>query len=324
MQVEVIPMLINSDFMEVSLDVLMYLADYKMYGESSFVYQDKSKLYKVYEASNISMNDRKINGETLEYFAKNNKNVGKALSQVYGIEQKEQIETLSNITAIVNNSTALRSILNSETALNAIANSKTAMTTIGNSNTAMNTIINNSDVMNFILNSNVAMNFIAGNKTAMTTIANSNIAMNAILNNSTALDIVMNNSTAMNAVVGSNKAMEVIANSAEALKAIADNQVAMTALINSPLKRRLGKQQTLSGLLLVLNFDDLNFNTEEKAIYSRVRLINGAFNFLWGVGRTQYAAPGAAFKAYQTPANYVFVGTWYDNPVMDVIVIKTQ
>ena len=81
---------VNSDFMEIPLDVLMYLADYKMYGESSFVYQDKSKLYKVYEASNISMNDSKVNGEALDYLLKT-QNAGEVLTLIHELGQKEQI-----------------------------------------------------------------------------------------------------------------------------------------------------------------------------------------------------------------------------------------
>lgn len=47
---------INSD-MKVPLDVYQYLNDYRLWGEDSYVYQDKSKLHKLYETIVVSMND---------------------------------------------------------------------------------------------------------------------------------------------------------------------------------------------------------------------------------------------------------------------------
>ena len=152
MQVEVIPMLINSDFMEVSLDVLMYLADYKMYGESSFVYQDKSKLYKVYEASNISMNDRKINGEALEYLLKTQK-AGDILAIIHELGQKELMRKLSTMTAVANSTTAMTAVVNSSIAMTAVANSSIAMTAVANSATAMTAVANSATAMTAVANS---------------------------------------------------------------------------------------------------------------------------------------------------------------------------
>ena len=154
---------VNSDFMETPLDVLMYLADYKMYGESSFVYQDKSKLYKVYEASNISMNDSKVNGEALDHLLKT-KNAGEVLTLIHELGQKEQIRRLSTMTAIANDTTAMTAVLNSPTAMTAVLNSTTAMTAVLNSTTAMATV--------------------ADSTTAMATVANSPTAMAAVLKNS--------------------------------------------------------------------------------------------------------------------------------------------
>ena len=154
---------VNSDFMETPLDVLMYLADYKMYGESSFVYQDKSKLYKVYEASNISMNDSKVNGEALDHLLKT-QNAGEVLTLIHELGQKEQIRRLSTMTAIANDTTAMTAVLNSPTAMTAVINSTTAMTAVLNSITAMATV--------------------ADSPTAMATVANSTTAMAAVLKNS--------------------------------------------------------------------------------------------------------------------------------------------
>ena len=157
---------VNSDFMEIPLDVLMYLADYKMYGESSFVYQDKSKLYKVYEASNISMNDSKVNGEALDYLLKT-QNAGEVLTLIHELGQKEQIRRSSTMTAIANDTTAMTAVLNSNTATAAIANSSTAMTAIANSTTAMTAVLNSSTATAAIANSSTAMTEVLESETAI-------------------------------------------------------------------------------------------------------------------------------------------------------------
>ena len=196
MQVEVIPMLINSDFMEVSLDVLMYIADYKMYGESSFVYQDKSKLHKVYEASNISMNDSKVNGEALEYLLKS-QSAGKILATIHELERKEEVEKLSTMTAILNNSTAMTAVLNSPIAMAAVVNSSTAMAVVVNNSTAMTAILNNSTAMTAVLNSPIAMTAVVNSSTAMAVVASNSTAMTAIAYNSTLMTAILNSPNCM-------------------------------------------------------------------------------------------------------------------------------
>ena len=113
MQVEVIPMLINSDFLNAPLDVKMHLADYKMYGEDSYVFQQKELLHGLYECTHLSMNDKELSTEALEYLLKNNKHIGKALSDVYGIGRKDILFTLSTMQAVAASSTAMSAILNS-------------------------------------------------------------------------------------------------------------------------------------------------------------------------------------------------------------------
>ena len=137
MQVEVIPMLINSDFMNVPLDKLLHLTDYKMYGEDSYVFQQKELLHGLYECTYLSMNDKELSAEALDYLLKNNKNIGEALSNVYGIERKDILSTLSTMSAVINSSTAMSVVINSSTAMSAVANSSTAMSAVINSSTAM-------------------------------------------------------------------------------------------------------------------------------------------------------------------------------------------
>ena len=117
---------INSD-MKVPLDVYQYLNDYRLWGEDSYVYQDKSKIHKLYETTVVSMNDLELSGEALEYLTTNNKHIGKALGSVYGIGRKDTLYTLSTMSAVIASSTAMSAVAASSTAMSAILNSPNCM-----------------------------------------------------------------------------------------------------------------------------------------------------------------------------------------------------
>ena len=127
---------INSD-MKVPLDVYQYLNDYRLWGEDSYVYQDKSKLHKLYETTAVSMNDMDLNREVLEYLTTNNKHIGKALGSVYGIGRKDTLYTLSTMSAVAASSTAMSAVAASSTAMSAVIASSTAMSAILNSPNCM-------------------------------------------------------------------------------------------------------------------------------------------------------------------------------------------
>ena len=153
MQVEAIPMLINGDFLNAPLDVKMHLADYKMYGEDSYVFQQKELLYGLYECMYLSMNDRRINGEALEYLAKNNKHIGEVLTAVFDLGSKDVLKTLRNMQEVANSETAMTAVTNSETAMTAVTNSETAIAAVLNSSTAMTAVANSETAMTAVLNS---------------------------------------------------------------------------------------------------------------------------------------------------------------------------
>ena len=122
MQIEAIPMLINSDFMEIPLDKRLDLADYKMYGEKSHVFQNKDRLHSLYECVGLSMNDLTINSETLEYFIKENQ-MGLAFASIYGIKNVQTLAALTAMTAVLDSSTAMTAVVNSSTAIAGICKS---------------------------------------------------------------------------------------------------------------------------------------------------------------------------------------------------------
>ena len=142
MQIEAIPMLINGDFLNAPLDVKMHLADYKMHGKKSYVFQIKDLLHGIYECTYISLNDQDINGEALEYLIKNNKHIGEAFIAVFDLERKDTFKTLRAIVAVANSTTAMTAVLNSTTAMTAVANSTTAMTAVLNSDETVKKFVN--------------------------------------------------------------------------------------------------------------------------------------------------------------------------------------
>ena len=132
---------VNSDFMEIPLDKRLDLADYKLYGEKSHVFQNKDRLHALYETTGLTMNDLTINGEALEYIIANNKHVGEALVSVFSIERKDVIKTLRTMQAVVASSTAMQAVLASSTAMQAVLASSTAMQAVASSSTAMQAVL---------------------------------------------------------------------------------------------------------------------------------------------------------------------------------------
>ena len=124
---------VNADFFNAPLDMKMHIADYKLYGEDSYVFQQKELLYGLYECTYLSMNDKELSAEALDYLLKNNKNIGEALSNVYGIERKDILSTLSTMSAVINSSTAMLAVANSSTAMSAVINSSTAIARLSTS-----------------------------------------------------------------------------------------------------------------------------------------------------------------------------------------------
>ena len=141
---------VNGDFLNAPLDVKMHLADYKMHGKKSYVFQIKDLLHGIYECTYISLNDQDINGEALDYLLKNNRDAGEMLTQIVDLEGKDTFKTLGAMTAIANNTAAMTAVLNSSTAIAAIANSSTAMTAIANNTAAMIAMLKNGKIVSMI------------------------------------------------------------------------------------------------------------------------------------------------------------------------------
>ena len=118
---------VNGDFLNAPLDLKMHLEDYKLYGEDSYVFQQKELLHGLYECTYLSLNDKELSAEALDYLLKNNKNIGEALSNVYGIERKDILSTLSTMQAVAASSTAMQAVVNNEEMMTSILNSSNCM-----------------------------------------------------------------------------------------------------------------------------------------------------------------------------------------------------
>ena len=212
---------LNTDS-QIPINHIIWLNDYKFYGEESYVYQDKNKLHELYKDGALCIHDKSILDEASNWCIDNGY-AGAFLAASYDMDVAgaKALKPLTAMNAILASSTAMNAIAASSTAMNAIAASSTAMNAIAASSTAMNAILASSTAMNAILASSTAMNAIAASSTAMNAILASSTAMNAILASSTAMNAIAASSTAMNAIAASSTAMNAILASSTAMNAIA-------------------------------------------------------------------------------------------------------
>lgn len=147
---------LNSQIEGVPLNHLIWLQDYKTYGEDSYVFRNKDILHELY-LSTCALNDRTIGTDALNYAISQNK-MGVALNKIYGLEKTidwSNINTLEDLVAntdalvqVCSNSITLP-ILNgyfaeSEVAMNAICNSKDALLMLWNDYGGMGKIFSES------------------------------------------------------------------------------------------------------------------------------------------------------------------------------------
>ena len=144
---------VNGDFLNAPLDIKMHLADYKMYGEDSYVFQQKELLHELYECTYLSMNDRELAVEAFVYLIENNKHIGEVFSNIYEIGNKDILKGLRTMQAVAASSTAMQAVAASSTAMQAVLASSTAMQAVAASSTAMQAVAASSTAMSAILNS---------------------------------------------------------------------------------------------------------------------------------------------------------------------------
>ena len=271
----------RQDTLEQEILPAHWLAQYKLFGEESYTFQDK-EIWKKLCMSRAAANDRDMHAEALEEMLTtfSAEHTGKWMLTVYGMDAAV-LEGLATMAAIAANGTAMAAVAGNALLMHAITNSQTAMRAITNSQTAMRAIANSQTAMQRIANSTTAMDAIGGSKIARDAVQASPYYNSYIKENDMAIaKLVVSfanlesarysgcagmaaDSTAMTAIAASSAAMTAIAVSAVAMNAIGGNSIARDAISASSYYDANIKENDMAIAKLVVGFANL-----ESARYS--------------------------------------------------------
>ena len=323
----------RQDTLEQEILPAHWLAQYKLFGEESYTFQDK-EIWKKLCMSSAAANDRDMHAEALEEMLTtfSAEHTGKWMLTVYGMDAAV-LEGLASMAAIAANGTAMAAVAGNALLMHAITNSQTAMRAIANSQTAMHAIANSETAMQRIANSTTAMDAIGGSKIARDAVQASPYYDAKIKENdmaiaklvvgfanlesarysgcagmaadSTAMTAVAASSTAMTAVAASATAMGKIAAVDAALSKLAASTTAMDALYARK-KQMKGGSASKSGKFIILEISQSNaFNTSK---YGYATLSDGSKPD-W----SSYLAKYAFFQKYPKYATYMLNDTDSDD-----------
>lgn len=151
----------RQDTLEQEILPAHWLAQYKLFGEESYTFQDKG-IWKKLCMSRAAANDRDIHAEALEEMLTtfSAEHTGKWMLLVYGMDVAA-LEGLATMAAIAANGTAMGAVVDNALLMHAIANSETAMQRIANSQTAMTAVAASSTAMTAVAASGVSLKAIA-------------------------------------------------------------------------------------------------------------------------------------------------------------------
>ena len=313
----------RQDTLEQEILPAHWLAQYKLFGEESYTFQDKG-IWKKLCMSSAAANDRDMHAEALEEMLTtfSAEHTGKWMLLVYGTNAAA-LEGLATMAAIAANGTAMGAIVDNALLMHAIANSETAMRAIANSETAMQRIANSTTAMDAIGGSRIARDavqaspyynsYIKENDMAIAklAVALANLesagysGMAGVAADSTAMTAVAASSTAMTAVAASATAMGKIAAVDAALSKLAASTTAMDALYARK-KQMKGGSASKSGKFIILEISQSNaFNTSK---YGYATLSDGSKPD-W----SSYLAKYAFFQKYPKYATYMLNDTDSDD-----------
>lgn len=305
----------RQDTLEQEILPAHWLAQYKLFGEESYTFQDKG-IWKKLCMSSAAANDRDMHAEALEEMLTtfSAEHTGKWMLLVYGMDAAA-LEGLATMAAIAANGTAMGAVVDNALLMHAIANSETAMQRIANSQTAMQRVANNTTAMDAIGRSRIARDavqaspyynsYIKENDMAIAklAVALANLesagysGMAGVAADSTAMTAVAASATAMTAVAASATAMGKIAAVDAALSKLAASTTAMDALYARK-KQMKGGSASKSGKFIILEISQSNaFNTSK---YGYATLSDGSKPD-W----SSYLAKYAFFRQYPKYATYM-------------------
>ena len=157
----------RQDTLEQEILPAHWLAQYKLFGEESYTFQNK-EIWKKLCMSRAAANDRDMHAEALEEMLTtfSAEHTGKWMLLIYGLDAAV-LEGLATMAAIAANGTAMAAVAGNALLMHAITNSQTAMHAITNSQTAMHAIANSETAMQRIANSTTAMDALYARKKQM-------------------------------------------------------------------------------------------------------------------------------------------------------------
>ena len=229
----------RQDTLEQEILPAHWLAQYKLFGEESYTFQDK-ETWKKLCMSRAAANDRDMHAEALEEMLTtfSAEHTGKWMLLVYGMDAAV-LEGLATMAAVAGNGTAMAAVAGNALLMHAIANSETAMQRIANSQTAMQRVANNRGAMDAIGRSRIARDAVQASPYYNSYIKENDMAIAkltvALANLESAgysgMAGVAADSTAMTAVAASSVARNAISASPYYDEKIKENDMAIAKLV---------------------------------------------------------------------------------------------
>lgn len=303
----------RQDTLEQEILPAHWLAQYKLFGEESYTFQDKG-IWKKLCMSRAAANDRDMHAEALEEMLTtfSAEHTGKWMLLVYGMDAAA-LEGFATMAAIAANGTAMGAVVDNALLMHAIANSETAMQRIANSQTAMQRVANNRGAMDAIGRSRIARDAVQASPYYNSCIKENDMAIAKLAVALANLESagysgcagMAADSTAMTAVAASATAMGKIAAVDAALSKLAASTTAMDALYARK-KKLNGGSASKSGKFIILEISASNaFNTSK---YGYATLSDGSKPD-W----SSYLAKYAFFQKYPKYATYMLNDTDSDD-----------
>ena len=251
----------RQDTLEQEILPAHWLAQYKLFGEESYTFQNKG-IWKKLCMSSAAANDRDIHAEALEEMLTtfSAEHTGKWMLTVYGMDAAV-LEGLATMAAIAANGTAMAAVAGNALLMHAITNSETAMQAISRSQTAMQRIANSTTAMDAIGGSRIARDAVQASPYYNSYIKENDMAIAKL---AVALaNLESAGYSGMAGVAADSTAMTAVAASATAMTAVAASSVARNAISASPYYDEKIKENDMAIAKLVVGFANL-----ESARYS--------------------------------------------------------
>ena len=251
----------RQDTLEQEILPAQWLSQYKLFGEESYIFQDK-EIWKKLCMSRAAANDRDMHAEALEEMLTtfSAEHTGKWMLLIYGMDAAV-LEGLASMAAIAANGTAMAAVTGNALLMHAITNSETAMQAISRSQTAMQRIANSTTAMDAIGGSKIARGAVQASPYYNSYIKENDMAIAKL---AVALaNLESAGYSGMAGVAADSTAMNAVAASSTAMNAVAASAVARNAISASPYYDAKIKENDMAIAKLVVGFANL-----ESARYS--------------------------------------------------------